>query len=87
MDNDCAKAPKQMRIGLYGGMANNLYLLGKALSKENIECVFIRQREDSFSFSQPFWQDVRYTVKFDKVYSNEFNCHRNWANIETKLNW
>ena len=47
-----------MKIGLYGGMANNMYALAKGMAAEGADVCFIRDRSDRYPFSQPLWDDV-----------------------------
>lgn len=53
-----------MKIGLYGGMANNLYILAKALVAAGADVSYIRDRGQTHPFSQPVWEDVEATITF-----------------------
>lgn len=51
-----------MRIGLYGGMANNMYVLARALANAGADVRFVRDRGDQFPVSQPVWEDAEVTL-------------------------
>lgn len=72
------------RIGLYGGMANNMYVFAKALAESSHEVVFIRDRTDLYAMSQPLWQDCRFveSVTGDRQWSWD-----EWAQREASEGW
>jgi len=60
-----------MKICMYGGTANNLYIISKILKENGFDIVFIRDTEDSFMFSQPSWQDVREKISYGEIYQKK----------------
>lgn len=71
-----------MKIGFYGGIANNTYVYAKAFSRKGLEVCFIRDRRDIYPFSQPVWEDIRWTCGY-----NELSQPIQWAEKEKELGW
>ncbi|MFX1491045.1 MAG: glycosyltransferase [Promethearchaeota archaeon] len=76
-----------MRIGLYGGLANNMYVFAKAMAKHGLDVCFIRDRGDRFPFSQPVWQDVSCTLDHDKIATAVHWTWEEWTDWEIQLGW
>jgi glycosyltransferase involved in cell wall biosynthesis len=76
-----------MRIGLYGGMANNMYLFAKALSGEGHDVRFIRDRGDPYPFSQPIWEDVPCTLSYDDLSKAASWTWEQWSEWERSHGW
>ncbi|MDG2989979.1 hypothetical protein L3556_03380 [Candidatus Synechococcus calcipolaris G9] len=75
-----------MKIGFYGGLANNTYVAAKSFHRQGIDVVYIRDIVDTFPFSQPVWEDVSFTLSYEDI----SNCHftrQKWTEIEEKLGW
>lgn len=76
-----------VRIGLYGGMANNIYLHAKALAEAGHDVVFIRERDDHFVMSQPFWEDLRLTFPYDTLQQTTQLAGEDWDAFEREHGW
>jgi len=76
-----------MKIGLYGGMANNMYVAAKALHDEGLDICFIRDRTDSSVFSQPVWQDMRWAPTSQEAKQTVNWTYHDWKEREEKLGW
>lgn len=76
-----------MKIGLYGGMANNMYVFAKALSASGADICFIRDRSDRYPFSQPIWEDVEFTLPYADVPLAASWSWSEWSTLEKKLGW
>lgn len=77
-----------MKIILYGGMANNLYVVAKAInSLPGIECKFLRDRNDRFAFSQPSWEDCRATLTYGDVVQSSSWDWKLWDCWESENKW
>jgi glycosyltransferase involved in cell wall biosynthesis len=78
-----------MKIGLYGGLANNMYLLARALTEAGQEVVFIRDRDDVYPFSQPSWEDCPMTLPYERVGGAKYRpwLWQEWTIEEAKYDW
>jgi glycosyltransferase involved in cell wall biosynthesis len=76
-----------MKIGLYGGMANNMYVFAKSFVKQGVKTCFIRDRSDHYPFSQPVWEDVRATLDYDDVAKASSWSWQEWKNWEAEVGW
>ena len=76
-----------MKIGLYGGIANNIYVFAKALAAFGSDVCFIRDRSDRFPFSQPVWEDVEFRLPYETVVNAQTWSWDRWTGIETDLGW
>ena len=76
-----------MRIGLYGGLANNMYVFAKAMATHGLDVCFIRDRGDRFPFSQPVWEDVSCTLDHDKIAKAVHWTWEEWTAWEHQLEW
>lgn len=74
-------------IGLYGGLANNMYVFAKALTKGGISVRFIRDRTDRFALSQPAWEDCRATLPYDEVVKSSEWSWEQWERWEVEQGW
>jgi glycosyltransferase involved in cell wall biosynthesis len=76
-----------MKIGLYGGMANNMYVFAKAMAKHGADVCFIRDRSDRYPFSQPVWQDLPFRMDYQEIpRANDWPWTR-WQALEDELGW
>jgi glycosyltransferase involved in cell wall biosynthesis len=76
-----------MKIGLYGGMANNLYVLSQALVHAGHEVCFIRDRNDRYAFSQPVWEDCSFPLPYQKVIDSSSWSWEAWNRLEQSCQW
>ena len=76
-----------MKVGLYGGMANNMYVFAKALVRQKVNVCFIRDFSDRFIFSQPVWEDLNLTIVYEKVAQTSSWTWEYWYNWESSLGW
>lgn len=81
------KPVKNMKIGLYGGMANNMYVFAKALARHSVELCFIRDRSDCYPMSQPVWEDAPFRMSHDEVPQANSWPWEKWAQKERELQW
>lgn len=76
-----------MRIGLYGGIANNMYVYGKALAAAGVDVCFIRDRSDCYPISQPVWDDLEFQVPYEDIRNaGDWNTGR-LTELERGLRW
>lgn len=76
-----------MKIGLYGGMANNMYVFAKALHAGGVEVSFIRDRSDRYPFSQPVWEDQPLTMHYEEVPLASNWSWDQWTQLERESGW
>jgi len=76
-----------MRIGLYGGIANNIYVFAKALAAAGADTCFIRDRSDHYPFSQPVWEDMEFRLPYADVPQAVGWPWERWDAIEKQLGW
>ncbi len=76
-----------MKIGFYGGMANNMYVMAKAFAQKGADICFIRDHCDHFAFSQPVWEDKRIYLSHDMLYQTYHWTISDWKSFETKQGW
>lgn len=82
-----SKADSVFKLGLYGGMANNMYLLAKAMASEGIDVCFIRDRTDRYAISQPPWEDVRSTLPYTELPRTAGWTWEQWDGWELANGW
>lgn len=75
-----------MKLTLFGGMANNIYILAKELRAMDCDISFIRDRFDSYPMSQPIWQDLPFKLKYEEMEAGYFN-HEDWTRFENQKRW
>jgi len=76
-----------VKIGLYGGMANNMYVLSHALNHAGYPVCFIRDRNDKFAFSQPVWEDCSFTLPYQTVIESSSWPWEEWDSLERMNEW
>ena len=76
-----------MRIGLYGGLANNCYVFAKVMHQAGLDVIFIRDRNDRYAFSQPVWEDTSFVMNYCKVAGSSSFSWEDWARIEIDQQW
>ena len=67
-------------------MANNLYVFAKALHAAGQDVCFVRDRGDSYPFSQPVWDDAPLTLPYEELANPHFDADR-WTTIERECGW
>ncbi len=75
------------RIGLCGGMANNTYIMAKALTQTGADVRFIRDRWDAYAMSQPVWEDSSFMLSHDQTLASSGWKHSDWSRIESEQGW
>jgi len=75
-----------MRIGFYGGIANNTYVAAKSCASLGHDVLFIRDIFDLYPFSQPVWEDLSFTLPYEKIVLNNFTLS-DWRLFEKEHNW
>lgn len=76
-----------MKIGLYGGIANNMYVVAKALAQAGHDVMFVRDICDHYPFSQPVWEDMEFTLPYEEVSDGTGFCRKYWLEKEQHLGW
>lgn len=77
-----------MKLSVYGGMANNLYVLAHEVQNiPGLQCRFIRDRNDRFAFSQPSWEDCAATLSYDDVLESSSWSWDRWSQWERDAHW
>lgn len=77
-----------MKLAVYGGMANNLYVLSHEVQAiPDVTCRFIRDRNDRFAFSQPCWEDCAATLSYDDVIGSSSWEWDRWDRWERDVDW
>jgi glycosyltransferase involved in cell wall biosynthesis len=76
-----------MKIGIYCGLANNMYLFAHALAAQGEDVCFIRDRDDRYPMSQPIWEDIAFTLPYDEVPRAIFWPWSRWTQLESQLKW
>lgn len=76
-----------MRIGLYGGVANNMYVMAKALAETDHQVTFVRDVWDNYPFSQPVWEDMEFTLTYEEVADTDGFSRERWQEKEQLLGW
>jgi len=75
-----------MKVGFYGGIANNTYVMARSFSDQRIDVLYIQDRGDNFPFSQPVWEDVSFTLSYKSVHSIN-HSPQTWRRCEEELKW
>lgn len=76
-----------MKIGLYGGMANNMYVFAKELAVHGIDVCQVRDRGDLFALSQPSWEDLDTTLDYAEVVQSSSWTVWQWTEWEHDHGW
>lgn len=76
-----------MKLGLYGGIANNMYVFAKALRGLGADVIFIRDRSDRYPMSQPVWEDAAFRLKHADLAAAQTWSWERWAHTERELGW
>lgn len=76
-----------MRVGFYGGVANNLYVFAKLARRGGWDVCFIRDRSDQFPFSQPSWEDVSCTMRSEEIQAASTWSWEQWTAWEHRQGW
>lgn len=76
-----------MKIGFYGGMANNMYVCAQILYETGVSVVFIRDRIDRYAMSQPVWEDCRAIMSCDEANDSPNWEWDRWTKWEEDNSW
>jgi glycosyltransferase involved in cell wall biosynthesis len=77
-----------MKIGFYGGMANNMYVFAKAFSaNERINVQYIRDRSDKYPISQPVWEDQAFVMHYEVLPQANNWSWSQWTHYEREQDW
>ena len=76
-----------MKIGIYGGMANNMYVFASAMARNGADVCFIRDRSDRYPFSQPVWQDLAFEMDYEEIPRANYWPWAKWDELERVKNW
>lgn len=76
-----------MKIGLYCGLANNMYVFAHGLAKQGFDVCFIRDRSDRYPMSQPVWEDIPFRMDYSDVPLAAFWPWSKWNEFENDLKW
>jgi len=76
-----------MKVGIYGGMANNMYVFAKALAGQGVDVCFIRDRSDRYPMSQPIWEDVPFRFGYEELLQAMSWPWARWSQLESELKW
>jgi hypothetical protein len=76
-----------VKIGFYGGIANNMYVFAKAFHAAGVDVCYIRDRFDRYPFSQPVWEDQPFTMHYEEVpRASRWDWVR-WTQKERDVGW
>jgi glycosyltransferase involved in cell wall biosynthesis len=64
-----------------------MYLFAKALASRGHEVMFIRDRSGLFGFSQPVWEDARFTLGYEELWQTYQWTWPQWTELERRLGW
>ena len=76
-----------MKIGLYGGMANNMYVMSKALVDAGYDVMLVRDVDDYYPISQPVWEDEPFLMSFHDMQATERFTREYWIEKEKEVGW
>lgn len=76
-----------MKIGFFGGVANNMYVFAKSFHEHGADVCFIRDRSDLYPFSQPIWEDLELTQKYVEVSKSALWTWDKWSELERSQGW
>lgn len=74
-----------MKIGLFGGMANNLYAMASSLYRQGVEVEILRDEFERYPTSQPWWEDCEVVLPFGKMQASL--TREILRGYETELDW
>jgi glycosyltransferase involved in cell wall biosynthesis len=77
----------RLRIGLYGGVANNMYVFAHAFARAGHTVRFIRERAERFAFSQPVWEDVALAWTQEDMTAASQGSWDAWSATEARVGW
>jgi glycosyltransferase involved in cell wall biosynthesis len=77
-----------MKIGFYGGIANNMYVFAKALSTyDRLHVHYIRDRSDKYPISQPLWEDCAFEMHYEVLSQAKNWSWEKWTLYEQEQRW
>lgn len=74
-----------MKIGLFGGMANNLYAMASSLYRHGVEVEILRDEFERYPTSQPWWEDCEVVIPSEQMLGG-WTADRA-REIESELSW
>ena len=74
-----------MRVGLHGGMANNMYCLTKVLRKRGVQADYLHDLSDNFAMSQPVWEDAE--LRLPPAATGAQRQALDWRALEMSVAW
>ncbi len=75
-----------MRVGIFGGLNNLGYNLGKILRKRGTDAEFIQDPHENFAFAQPLWEDCE--IALDARALRDFATNQQfWAKKAIEVGW
>jgi len=76
-----------MKIGIYCGLANNMYVFAHGLAKQGFDVCFVRDRSDQYPMSQPVWEDIPFRMDYAEVPRAALWPWDRWNEFEKAMNW
>lgn len=77
----------RVKVALYGGLANIIYVFAKLAARRGWDVCFIRDRNDRYAFSQPVWEDTPCALPYDKVSQSAAWSWAQWSEWEAAQGW
>jgi glycosyltransferase involved in cell wall biosynthesis len=74
-----------LRIAVYGALANNMYNLAKLLARAGHDVTYVRE-PDTYPMSQPLWEDVEWTFDPQRLPDDQPSLGE-WRALEAELQW
>jgi len=76
-----------MKIGIYCGLANNMYVFAHGLAEQACDICYIRDRSDRYPMSQPVWEDVAFSMGYSDVPRAASWEWSRWSEFEAGVKW
>lgn len=76
-----------MKIGFFGGLANQLYRLAKGFAEQGEQVLFIRDRFCRFPFRQPIWDEKPLSIGAETLKEFSSLTWQYWEEIEAHSEW
>ena len=75
-----------MRVGIFGGLSNLGYSLGKILRKRGVDVELMQDPHENFAFSQPLWDDCEFVLDAEALRDCAVN-QQFWAEKAIEVSW
>jgi len=75
-----------LRVGIFGGLSNFGYSLGKILRKRGLDVELIQDPHENFAFSQPLWDDCEIVLDAEALRDSATN-QQFWAKKAVEVGW